>query len=316
MATNLLQLTLAVEPDRQRLMRFLLEAVEALGGNSFRAASTLQGPLQELAELRRARETAPTVTLELADARLQLRWEGAVHAVADLPTPPTSETVSALATRLQQATEAMDPELLRQRNAEIARELETAKARAAEELDRLERDLADKQAELQDTLRDAETDDLTGLLNRGAFEKRLEEAVRRCHRQNEPLCLILLDLDHFKEVNDTHGHQYGDRYLRHMALAMTDAVREDVDLCCRVGGDEFSIIVFAHITTANDVARRVLEAMEGQLSVGVASLDPDETGDGMVKRADHALYASKEAGRGRITHAEHAVISDSGSGRG
>lgn len=308
MATPLLQLTLAVEPDRQRLMRFILEAVEALGGNSFRAASEIQGPLGELAQLRQDREVAsPTIHLELADHRLQLRWADTIRSLVDLPATPDSDTISALATRLKQATEAVDPELLRQRNAEITQELEAAKERAAQELDKLERDLSDKHAELQDTLRQAETDDLTGLLNRGAFEKRLEESVRRSHRQEEPLALILLDLDHFKEVNDTYGHQYGDRYLGRMALAMTDAVREDVDLCCRVGGDEFSIIAFADTATTEGMATRVLEAMDGQISIGLASLHPDESGDSLVKRADSALYASKNAGRGRITNAEHTT---------
>lgn len=308
MATSLLELTLAVEPDRQRLMRFVLEAVATLGGNSFRAASEIQGPLGELAQMRRDPETAsPTIHLELADNRLQLRWSETVRPLVDLPNTPDGDTLTALTTRLQQATEAVDPELLRQRNAEITRELEAARERAAQELDKLERDLSDKQAELQDTLRQAETDDLTGLLNRGAFEKRLEESVRRSQRQQEPLALILLDLDYFKEVNDTYGHQYGDRYLRCMALAMADAVREDVDLCCRVGGDEFSIIAFADAATAEGIASRVLDAMAGQLSIGLACLHPDESGDSVVKRADRALYASKNAGRGRVTNAEPPV---------
>jgi diguanylate cyclase (GGDEF)-like protein len=316
MATTLLQLTLAVEPDRQRLMRFVLEAVDALGGNSFRAASELHGPLQELADLRQGRDTAPTVALELDDSHLRLCWDSTARSVAELPAVPDSDTVTALTTRLQQATEAVDPELLRQRNAEISRELEAAKARANAEMDRLERNLADKQAELQDTIRQAETDDLTGLLNRGAFEKRLAAAVRRSQRQGEPLSLILLDLDFFKAINDSHGHQVGDRYLQRMALAMADAVREDVDLCCRVGGDEFSVIAFADIHTAEGMARRVLEAMEGQLSIGVAQLHGDETGDDVVKRADRALYAAKNAGRGRITNAEHTGDSRAGAADG
>jgi diguanylate cyclase (GGDEF)-like protein len=309
MATTLLHLTLAVEPDRQRLMRFVLEAVAALDGNTFRAASALHAPMQELARARETEDSAPTVTLVLADTRLELRWADQARVIADLPQPPDETEVSQLATRLQQATEAMDPELLRRRNEEISRELEAAKERAAREMETLERDLADKQAELQDTIRRAETDDLTELLNRGAFEKRLEEAVRRCRRQGEPLSLVLLDLDFFKQINDTHGHQYGDRYLQRMAVAMADAVREDVDLCCRVGGDEFSIIAFADQATAEGIAERVLEAMAGQLSVGVATLRPEDTPDDLVKRADRALYASKNSGRGRITNAEqHAQL--------
>ena len=316
MGQTLLQLTLAVEPDRQRLMRFVLQAVEALGGNSFRAASELQGPMQELVTLRAERPTAPPVSLVLAETRLELHWDDTARAVARLPETPDPDAVSDLTTRLQQATDAMDPELLRQRNAEIERELELAKERAAREMESLEQDLADKQAQLQDTIQRAETDDLTGLFNRGAFGKRLEEATRRCRRQGEPLALILLDLDFFKEVNDTHGHQYGDRYLQRMALAMADAVREDVDICCRVGGDEFSIIAFTDGAGAEAIAGRVLEGMAGQLSIGVATLHPDDDGDSLVKRADRALYASKEGGRGRVTNAENQprLSQDVGSG--
>lgn len=313
----LLEMTLAVEPDRQRFLRLVLEAVTELGGNRFRAAANLM-PLSERLPVSGGTEGGepPTARLRIHGAHLQLSWPGDSTAVTRLPAEPPAEQVDAVQAYLQQATRTTDPELLRQHNAEIARQLREAREHAAREMEELERDLAEKQSELAETIRQAETDALTGLINRGAFEKRLTEAVQRCHRQDEPLSLILLDLDWFKEINDTHGHAYGDSYLQCMAAAMHDAVRGDVDLCCRIGGDEFAIVAFADPDQAERMAERAIEAMDGKISAGLASLLREDTDATLFRRADRALYASKNAGRGRLTRAEDRQPEETDAARG
>src|SRR4030067_1322428 len=83
-----------------------------------------------------------------------------------------------------------------------------------------------KKTELNKSILAAQTDGLTGLYNRSGYDMRLREAFLRCKHQGEQLCLMLLDLDKFKEVNDTHGHQFGDEYLRKMAGARSARVRQ------------------------------------------------------------------------------------------
>jgi diguanylate cyclase (GGDEF)-like protein len=89
-----------------------------------------------------------------------------------------------------------------------------------------------------------------------------------------------------------------------MAEAMHDAVRQDVDLCCRIGGDEFAVVAFALPDEAEAMAARIFEAMDGRISIGLARLEPEDSDETLLQRADRALYASKNAGRGRITNAE------------
>ncbi len=298
-------MTPLVEPDRQRLARFALEAVEALGGNVFAAVAPLEGAIARLREAEAGADgRIPPVALSLDGPALTLRiGSGEALALATLPRPPSRRTVAALRRRLRQESELADPDLLRRRNEAVQAELEAARARAEAELAALQADLARKKAELKESIRRAETDPLTGLYNRAAYDLRLERAVRRSLRQGEPLSLLLLDLDHFKEVNDTHGHQYGDAYLRRMAEAMRAAVREDVDQVCRVGGDEFAIILYAGEDVARRVAGRVLERMDGKVSIGIAPLDAGDTPERLVARADAALYEAKHRGRGRAVSA-------------
>jgi diguanylate cyclase (GGDEF)-like protein len=306
-AYDLLQLTLLVPADRRRLADLALEAVEALDGSRFRAAAVLSRALEALAErLAAGNETQEplTVRLTVEGDTLWLVWADRREALCQPASMPPPSALAALAERLAQASQVADPALLVQHNQKIRAELEQAQARASAEMARLQALLDRKKAELQETLRAAETDSLTGLLNRGAYEARLVAAIARCQRQREPLCLILLDLDHFKEVNDTYGHQYGDAYLKRMAEAMRTAVREAVDFPCRMGGDEFAIILFAEIPIAERVARKVLEAMDGKLSIGIARLEPGDDITTLTARADAALYEAKHRGRGRyVVHA-------------
>ena len=306
-------LAVLTEPDRQRFARFVNEAAEALGASAFAVAPRTVELLEHLR--RYCSEAQGGVTAALAvDGRTLYALCGEQYlAFTELPEPPAAESVTALAGRLRARSESADPELLRRRNERISAELEQAQERAAAEMAELEQALERKKTELADSIRLAETDSLTGLLNRGAYDHRLRDAVVRCTRQHQPLSLILLDLDHFKEINDRHGHQYGDDYLKRMAGELQAAIRENVDHPCRVGGDEFAIIVNAELRVAERVAEQVLKGMDGRVSAGVAELRHDDDAQSLVARADAALYEAKEGGRGRVALARSAVAEPQGA---
>lgn len=153
-------------------------------------------------------------------------------------------------------------------------------------------------------------DMLTGLPNRALFGDRLEQALLATLRNRGSVAMLCLDLDHFKEVNDTLGHACGDMLLRTVALRMRECLREG-DTLARLGGDEFAVIAPAvrQPGDAETLSTRLIEAVrrpvpiDGQqifvgLSVGIAIGGPDSTGGELVKQADLALYQAKENGRG------------------
>ena len=297
---NLLTLTIIVEPDRQRLARFAMDAVQALGGNVFSAAGTLESLLHRLREDGARAHQPIDVNLLLDELWLCLAWGERREVLATLPQPPAAETLTALATRLKHASESADSTLLKKRNEQIIADLETARQRAKAEMEQLETLLEVKKSELQESIRTAQTDGLTGLCNRSGYDLRLREAFLRCKHQGEPLCLMLLDLDNFKQVNDTYGHQYGDDYLKRMAGAMCASVREHVDHACRMGGDEFAIVLFSNMTIAKRVAGKILGLMDNKVSIGIAQLDETDSIDTLTGRADAAMYEAKHQGRGRF----------------
>ncbi len=302
-ATELLRFTVAVEPDLQDLLGFLMECARRLRGNTFQAS--LAGI--ELSRRLRAdgacRGQPVSIVLQLQDDRLQVRWSDHTLAVTRAQAiEPT--TVDLLRDHLRKATEAVDPEILIQRNEAMARHLQETRERTERELAELQVKLLTRQAELQASIRDAETDPLTGLPNRRAFDLRLDQAFRHTMRQRtSPLSLLLLDLDHFKNINDQHGHLYGDNYLNRMAQVLRSVIREDVDDAFRFGGDEFAMMIYADYRTACSKARQVLQQMDGQVSIGIATIDqhtPEGTRlEDFIHQADVSLYAAKDRGRGR-----------------
>jgi len=155
----------------------------------------------------------------------------------------------------------------------------------------------------------ATTDKLTGLANRQALDVLIHQAMTRSRRAGTPLSVILADVDHFKAVNDRHGHLTGDRVLRRVAESLRAHLR-DSDTVCRWGGEEFLMIVqdcdagaalllAEKLRTAIEADLELAELASGlvTLSLGVAQLVPDESVDSLVGRADAAMYAAKEAGR-------------------
>jgi diguanylate cyclase (GGDEF)-like protein len=147
----------------------------------------------------------------------------------------------------------------------------------------------------------AGTDSLTGLPNRRAWEEALARECARSARLGTPLCVGLLDLDGFKGVNDEAGHQGGDRILKELAAAWSQALRAN-DILARYGGDEFALIFpdCEPEQAAQILARLRAAAPEHPFSVGLAPLRRDRSPDDLVGDADAALYGAKRTGRARV----------------
>ncbi|HEC13205.1 MAG TPA: GGDEF domain-containing protein [Acidiferrobacteraceae bacterium] len=304
----LFTLSLGVEPDYQRLNRFCLEAVKALGGNVFAAVVAITQGVGALRCLDTGSDQLTEVVLGLDRDRLILQAGEQIMPIVQFKDQPDRDDVFKVAMRLTMMTESANPELLQIRNREIKRRLDSFMKDAEAQMATLEASLKEKKKELSATERRAETDSLTGLFNRGAYDKRLEEATLRCQRQSELLSLVLFDLDKFKQINDTYGHQHGDEYLKKMADAMRGAIREHVDFPCRVGGDEFAIIVFSGMDVANRISDSVLKWMDNKVSIGIAQMQVAEDSVSLVARADAALYDAKHRGRGCIGIASIPVV--------
>jgi diguanylate cyclase (GGDEF)-like protein len=186
-----------------------------------------------------------------------------------------------------------------------------ARVKALLRIKALQEELARANDELR---RMSQTDGLTGVDNRRHIEERLTEAFEHAARLNEPLAVVMTDVDHFKSVNDTHGHQAGDAVLRQVAEVLRDTARE-IDRVGRYGGEEFLVLLpGANLEDARRYAERARAAVAGRefayeggalrrtLSAGVAAWPhPDvRHQEALVKLADDALYAAKSGGRNRV----------------
>ncbi|WP_225584866.1 MULTISPECIES: sensor domain-containing diguanylate cyclase [unclassified Acidovorax] len=157
----------------------------------------------------------------------------------------------------------------------------------------------------------ARTDPLTGLRNRRAFDDSLELELAVVERTRSPLSLLMLDVDHFKQINDNFGHAAGDKVLRSIAQVLSGCVRI-IDIVARVGGEEFAVILpHTDATGAHEVAQRMRVAVAQAswlcqpttISIGAASLRDAESARSLFARADAALYAAKRSGRNRVVAA-------------
>jgi diguanylate cyclase (GGDEF)-like protein len=154
------------------------------------------------------------------------------------------------------------------------------------------------------------TDDLTGLGNRRRFNGALASEIARAKRGGLPVALLMLDIDHFKAVNDTYGHSAGDTVLQEFARLIALELRV-TDTSARYGGEEFVVLLPAtRLAEAGQLAERLRLAFEGirpldservvTASFGVAEWHPDETGEQWLLRADTAMYLAKAQGRNRV----------------
>ena len=196
------------------------------------------------------------------------------------------------------------------------------KARISRHLERWQRLLELRQSKEQ-LQKLALTDPLTKLGNRATYDRNITQAVASTQRSGNPHSLLMIDLDHFKSFNDTHGHQTGDSVLRSVADAIRKSVRE-ADICCRYGGDEFAVIlpdtkasnaVILAERIHKQVATASLKQPAGRLpmtvSIGISctrrksNIHPPQ----LIEEADRALYLAKENGRNRteIWRSDHVI---------
>lgn len=163
------------------------------------------------------------------------------------------------------------------------------------------------------------TDALSGLYNHRYLQQRMNEEFKRAQRYNDPLSCVMVDVDHFKQANDTHGHQFGDMVIREVAAILRQCVREH-DIITRYGGDEFLIILpRTHFTGSLAVAERIWKTMAAHnFSDGTASMRlsasigisffPNKNVSGpeqLISHADEALYKAKRDGRNKICLYQH-----------
>ncbi len=162
----------------------------------------------------------------------------------------------------------------------------------------------------------AVVDALTGLNNRRFLETHLAQALDQAAHKGRPLSLMILDIDHFKSVNDTYGHDAGDEVLKVFARRVKRVLRS-ADLVCRLGGEEFVVVMpDTPLEVAERIAERVRAVVESErfpidasraipvtTSIGLTQRGADANADALLRRADKALYASKAAGRNRVTAA-------------
>ena len=152
------------------------------------------------------------------------------------------------------------------------------------------------------------TDALTGLWNRRAFDTQLQTGIVAAQRTQHGMALMLIDVDHFKSINDRHGHPYGDSVLRNLAIVLNRAKRAE-DVACRFGGEEFAILLpVIGIEAAHILAQRIMDSLRlfpwakepVTVSIGLAMCSDTCTSDDLIHDADTALYRAKREGRNRV----------------
>lgn len=174
----------------------------------------------------------------------------------------------------------------------------------------------------QEALCNALTDDLTGCGNKRALQANLHREADRAIRHRKPLSILMLDIDHFKAINDRLGHQAGDEILKQLSGILSNHFRKS-DLCFRYGGEEFLIILDeSDALHAMQVAERIRKLIESthfevnneripmSISLGQASFHYDESLDSLIQRADKALYKAKSEGRNAAVSAEKILMQE------
>ncbi|WP_081646883.1 GGDEF domain-containing protein [Limisalsivibrio acetivorans] len=156
------------------------------------------------------------------------------------------------------------------------------------------------------------TDHLTGLFNRKYLEIKLSEEAERFGRHGEPFCMVMLDIDDFKHINDTYGHLIGDQVLKHIARIVKESVRK-TDFAFRYGGEEFTFMLLnANLENSCKIAEQIREKVESTnfaikdnsfnvtVTMGVAQYQKDEEPESVLDRADKNLYAGKQSGKNKV----------------
>ena len=235
----------------------------------------------------------------------------------------TNETFTESGNNLEAMSQALDssitePEInsiVKQIKKEI-KKLESSSGSFQEDIQQANREIESLKKKVERYRNEATKDPLTKLDNRRRFDDKLKAALEEANGKGSPLCLIIADVDHFKKVNDTHGHLVGDNVLRMVASTMKEFIKGK-DILARIGGEEFAILLPATalenaMKLADDI-RLSFEQLDlkkkstGEslgkitMSFGVTTYKNSESADDFINRADKALYHSKESGRNRVT---------------
>lgn len=193
----------------------------------------------------------------------------------------------------------------------LLQQIVAANRQLQERLDSAEQKLEDQTKQLAGYLSEARTDGLTGLANRRAFDQKIEECFGNWTKSQRLFSLALIDIDHFKKINDTYGHPAGDAVLREVANRLKDFIPETIQIA-RYGGEEFAILLERDAVSAAGIMEKIRLAMcdrsvqaEGyeiavSLSCGVSQIASDDRIGKLVRRSDEALYTAKMAGRNRV----------------
>ncbi len=243
---------------------------------------------------------------------------GSVHSAIHT----ASETAKTYTGSLKQASSALDGELdtnalkeLTKHLLEKTADMQANNAALEQRLDDARDDVISLQQNLEEVQRQSMTDSLTKIYNRKFFDQHIGNSIADAKSSGNPMCLVMADIDHFKNFNDTFGHQTGDQVLRLVAMTMRSNTKGS-DLACRYGGEEFVLILpntdLKGAVTLSDTIRKAIQAKEllkrstneklGRItsSFGVALLRPTDTDATLIERADAALYAAKRNGRNRV----------------
>jgi len=270
-------------------------------------------------------KASPVRARAVAERREIARIVATISEALGGTTGRSSQLVDGLQDLGQRLEQSADPQGLRLIRQEAIRRVSSLQQEASALRGRLQqaeaeasslKSVVEEQSRLISQIRDAAArDPLTGLLNRGAFDAAFATQIRNNRQRKRPITLVILDIDHFKHVNDTWGHPVGDQVLRVVAERLSRLVREG-DVVARVGGEEFAILLpRIGARKAAQVAERIRADIERQsfsasgtvfrvtLSIGLDALNGNEDPERLYARVDQALYAAKEGGRNRVVAA-------------
>lgn len=254
---------------------------------------------------------------EISQATFRILKEALEGAIATGSlTQDYSERLHGFVTRLEKRNP--DPRVLNEMIEEVildTRKVERSSSELSEQLEKTRQEANELRQKLEQSEREATRDILTGLYNRNYLEKALEALYGKYREDHAPFSLILMDIDCFKQINDTHGHKVGDSVLSYIGQTITGSVKGR-DVPARYGGEEFLVLLPA---TGLEDACKLAESIRKQISAkplkvsktqetigtitvscGVAQVRGDDTADTLVERADQALYLAKGSGRNNV----------------
>lgn len=323
-----------------RLLRLVIDNVSELVGDD----QWLQGQIGVLAEI--VSQPLDLVMIEHAERSMRdtiLRQGNLRHSLTEAKTAFKSmvsgfierlgdfsestgdyhETIETLSEKISQTDDIAQLGKLLEEVAAATRDVQAATLRSREETLRTQREVQEAeqkvrqlQSELERVSAKVREDQLTGTLNRRGLEEEFDRSCAASERRNEPMSLALLDIDNFKSLNDTHGHQAGDGALVHLAKVIKASIRP-TDMVCRYGGEEFVILlpgtnlqdsVMVISRLQRELTKRFFLHDNQRLlitfSAGVAERRPGEGRDESISRADAAMYSAKRSGKNRVVIAE------------